>query len=383
MAALQKPKIILIFALSFAIVIASLFPLKISGEVQPIEEVQEKLESISDKEKAVLADLFILLQKIEEMEREAERVNGEIGVLQDEIRDVEKLIAKQQEKYDKQLDTLRQVLVSYQRSGPASYLETLLSSKDLSSFLKNLNILKDLTKNVGELLDSVEELERELTVEKEKLSEKVRLLEDKKAELQLKLDESIRLREEQEAYLDSLEEEREYYEEQLGNLQQMWDEIKALFSDIVQEFSRIMIEGEFPLKDLNLEIGLFTVRGTVYEDVLNEVLKGNKTLSGVEFHFLKDRVDIEVPEKHLVLKGAFSVEDKSVLKFEVSEGSFYDMPLEPESINELFRNGYLLIDFKELIGDYIDITLESIEMEEGSLKFQFKPDFLWLRRSGG
>jgi hypothetical protein len=144
-----------------------------------------------------------------------------------------------------------------------------------------------------------------------------------------------------------------------------------------------MIEGEFPLKDLNLEIGLFTVQGTVYEDVLNEVLKGNKTLSGVEFHFFKDRVDIEVPEKHLVLKGVFSVEDKSVLKFEVSEGSFYDMPLEPESINELFRNGYLLIDFKELIGDYIDITLESIEMEEGSLRFQFKPDFLWLRRSGG
>jgi len=358
------------FALVAVLVFLSVFPGRISGQVRPITEIQEELESISDEEKAVLTDLFILLQKIEEMEREIKRINGEIADLQEEKEELERQIAKLQDKYDSQLDVLKQVLVSYQKSGPASYLENLLSSKDLSSFLLSLNVLKDLTKNIGELLDSIDELERKLTVEREKLSEKIELLEDKKSELQASLNESIRLKEEQEAYLDSLEEKREYFEAQLSNLSQVWDEIKELFSGIVNEFSRIMLEGEFPLKDLNLEFDFLTVRGTIFENVLNEVLDKNDILHGVEFHFYQDRTEILIPEKHLALKGAFSIVDDHVLKFEVTEGSFYDMPLEPESLEELFRDGEMIIDFQELIGDFMNVNLKSIEMGEGYIKFE-------------
>jgi len=366
----HRLKIISAFSLVIIFIFISVFPGRISGQVRPIAEIQEELESISDEEKAVLTDLFILLQKIEEMDREINRINGEVAAVQDEMGDLEKQIAKLQDKYDGQLNILKQVLVSYQRSGPASYLENLLSSKDLSSFLLSLNVLKDLTKNIGELLDSIEELEKELIGEKEKLSEKIELLENKKRELQASLSESLRLKEEQEAYLDSLEEKREYFEEQLSNLRQVWDDIKVLFSDIINEFSKIMIEGEFPLKDFNLEFNFLTVGGTIYESVLNEVLEKNDILHGVEFRFYQDRTDILVPEKHLALKGAFSIADDHVLKYEVTEGSFYDMPLEPESIEELFRDGYMLIDFQELIGDFMNVTLKSIEMGEGYIKFE-------------
>ena len=40
------------------------------GQVQPIAEVEEKLQGISDIEEAVLEDLFSLSQEIEETERQ-------------------------------------------------------------------------------------------------------------------------------------------------------------------------------------------------------------------------------------------------------------------------------------------------------------------------
>jgi len=83
-------------------------------------------------------------------------------------------------------------------------------------------------------------------------------------------------------------------------------------------------------------------------------------------------VEVEVPEKHLKLTGTFSIEGKSALKFIVEEGSFYEMPLESVSIEELFKNGYLSIDFS----NYVDnITLESIEISEGYMEFKIRPFF--------
>ena len=48
------------------------------------------------------------------------------------------------------------------------------------------------------------------------------------------------------------------------------------------------------------------------------------------------------------------------------------MPLTESSINELFRNGPIVIDFKELMGD---VVVESVEFFDGYLKFVIAPDF--------
>ena len=90
------------------------------------------------------------------------------------------------------------------------------------------------------------------------------------------------------------------------------------------------------------------------------------------FYFTPDEIIVEVPDKHLVLIGEFSVIDKSILKLEVTRGSFFQMPLTESSINELFRNGPIVIDFKELMGD---VVVESVEFFDGYLDFVIAPDF--------
>jgi hypothetical protein len=154
----------------------------------------------------------------------------------------------------------------------------------------------------------------------------------------------------------------------------MWDEIKIVFSDIVGDFGKIVKGGSFPQKALNLKFNLPVVKGTIHEETFNDIFKKNSNLPEMIFHFYEDKIKIEVPEKHLVLDGTFIIQGKSVLKLKVKEGSFYGMPLESASIEELFRNGDLIIDIKDLAGDKLifDISLKSIKIMDGYLDFEVR-----------
>lgn len=367
MVKLRKPGSFLIFCIVIALTFAAVFPSRIWGEVQPVTEVQEKLKGISDKEKGILEDLFTLSQEIEEMDRQETEFSQRIDTLKVGIKDLENRIEDRQKEYDDQREVLRQVLVSYQRNGPASYLERILTSKDLTTFLRSLNIIKDLSRNVGDLLDSLETGKKQLASEKENLAGKMVLLEDQQKELQKAKAKKLQLKGDQETYLDSLEEERGYYQEQLENVQQMWGEIKAFFSDISQAFIELMEEENLFSEALELHFEFPLIKGTLDEKTVNDMLKEHSDLAGMEFHFHPGKAVLEIPEKQLSLEETFSIQEKKALRFEVEKGSFYKMPLEPASIQELFRDGYWLIDFKDMLGGS---DLKSIEIMEGHVEFK-------------
>lgn len=364
-------KIILIIVFAFALIA---LPNGVSADVKPIAEVQDKLKGISEEERTILGNLFMLTQEIEGTEREEAKVTKDIEGLKVEIGTLENRIKNQQQDYDDKLEILELTLVSYQKSGPASYIETLLNAENLTSFLRSINIIRDFSRNVGELLDSVEKDKKKLSEEKDKLSKSVALQEEKKKSLQESLAKKQKLKKDQEAYLDSFKEKRGHYETQLNNLEQMWDEIKIVFSDIVGDFGKIVKGGSFPQKALNLKFNLPVVKGTIHEETFNDIFKKNSNLPEMIFHFYEDKIKIEVPEKHLVLDGTFIIQGKSVLKLKVKEGSFYGMPLESASIEELFRNGDLIIDIKDLAGDKLifDISLKSIKIMDGYLDFEVR-----------
>lgn len=159
----------------------------------------------------------------------------------------------------------------------------------------------------------------------------------------------------------------------------MWDNLKNLFSHVVDEFSRIIAEGHFTMEDLNLKFGLFSVKGSIHEDTFNRIINENSLLTEMVFSFQKDRVVVEVPDNNLVLYGHFVLEANTSLRFVPEGGSFYSMSLEIESINELFRNGPMLIDFEKVAGDLvvIDIDLKDVVTEDGYISFTIETGFLF------
>lgn len=356
------------------ILVLVFIPIRAFGEVAPIEDTQEEIENISQEEMEVLEKLFLISKEMEAIRQEEDKISGEITGLRQQVEGLEESIRRLQSDYDTKLDVLEQVLIYYQRGGPATYLEILLNAESFTQFLKSLNVLKDISHNVGGLLTSLEEGRIALQEEKQQMNEKMAMLQEKQKEMEQKWIQREQVRLKQEAYLSGLNEKRVYYEEQLQNLELLWENCKELFQNIVTETTRIIGEGYFSAEDLNLGMGLFTLPGAIREDTFNQVLNDNSEMTETYFYFHDGEVTIEVPELHLVLQGNFIVAGESAIQYEVTSGSFYELPLDEISIGKLFAKGALIIDFNSIAGDIdmINFTLQEVESQEGSLTFVIK-----------
>lgn len=351
-------------------------PITISA-VKPIEDMETKLEGITAEEQEVLVKLFGIRQELDINRKEEARISEEILQLQKNISDLEKDIEKIKETYNTQLGVLEKVLINYQRGGPGNYLEMLISADSLASFLKSLNVIKDLSRNVGELLEELEEGKKLLETRKAELDTRVTELVAKQEELQENLHKSEQLEQELEQYLATLQDEREKYEEQLYALETMWKDSKVLFQNMMTEFTEIINDGYFTVEDLNLSIGFFMMKGFIEEENFNTILNTNSDLPETLFRFKEDQIIIEVPEKHLVLTGYFNIAGDTVIEYEVESGTFYDILLEPESLEELFPNGPLSLNLKAMAGDVItmNFTLTQLKSMDGQLTFEIKPQW--------
>ncbi len=349
-----------------------LTPVNVAADIKPIEDTQGKLDDISEEEKNVLNDLFAITQRIEELETEETELNQNIIELQEQITNIQNEIGEKQKVYDEKLTVLEQVLTIYQRGGPASYLEILLNADSLSTFLKSINAIKDISHNVGELLDTLKQEKKVLNQEKAELEEKEDRLKNTKDALVKNLEDSRQLRKQREEYLISLQEQRVHYEEYLSVLKSMWGDATELFTQIVAEISRVVAEGYLTYEDLNMKAGLITMQGTIIQEEFNRILKDNSELPDDIFRFEKGEVVLEVPDMQLVLHGNFVIDSKTAIRYEVTSATFYGMPLDDISQRELFEKGPLLLDFDVIAGDMIilDYTIKKVESTEQQLNFE-------------
>ncbi len=356
------------------LILLSLTPGKAHGEVKPITEARDKLEGISEEEEQVLQELFLISQEMDEMLRQEEKLTEELDKLNKEEQVLEEEGKEIQEEYDENLNLLEEVLVSYQRGGPASYLEILLSAEDFSSFLKRIHLIQDISRNIDDLLSSLDEAQLLLIETQERLQENIKFQVEKRDEL----NEAIRIHEllqaDQEEKLDALKEEKELYSEYLDELEFMWDDLKNIFSSIVEDFGRIIRQGNFTIDDLNIEFSLFSVKGAIHQDTFNRIIDENSELPKLVFEFQDDNVILEVPERSLVLQGQFLQSGPTSMVYQVKSGTFYNLPLEKISIDELLKEGSLAIDFEEVAGDMliVDIDLDSVTTKENYIEFVIK-----------
>lgn len=358
-------------------VIILLIPIHAAGEVVPISELKDKLENISEEEKTVLTELFSLEQDIAVLEDDELQISDEITQLQKSIKQLENSIEDKQSDYDRQCEILKKVLMIYQRRGPASYLEILLQAEDLSSFIKSLNIIKDISHNTNELLDSLKEGQKELKEKKSGLEKDNTLLKQKRAKLAQDLHKKQQLQQQKEDYLATLKQDSKHYMEQLEIVSSMWGDCTRLFPEISKEITEIIGAGNFTLEDLHIKYGFLNIAGYIEEETFNKILTDNTKLSKTIFRFEEGKAVIEVPEERLLLKGNFNITGDNAVSFEAVEGYFYDLPLEKASIDEIFNNGPLIINF-ELIADNviaIDFKITDVECQEGTLNFIIIPQF--------
>ncbi|MDR7855581.1 MAG: hypothetical protein RIN63_03155 [Tissierella sp.] len=359
-------KKILLF-LSFLIAISLIFTSSnmLAEKDDSTSEIQQKLDSISHEEREILEFLFLQVQEIEEMERESIRINEEIHIMTKEIDGLEENILKEETKYDENLNALESILKSYQRMGPASFLEIILDSDNLNSLIRRINLIRDLTRNTGNLLEDTEEAKERLLGEKLNLDQKLELLEERQKALEESLEQKQKLVAEKEAYLESLAGDKDLYMQRLEYVAMLMEEIKQILADFTKEFSRIIQDGNLPMDAVKETITLRGVKGTIDEKTFNDIIASYKSLPYMEIRFKDGEIELNAPDKKLSLAGQFNIVDGQTLQFEAERGSFYDMPLEKGTIEELFKEGYFILNLEPLIGGNI---IKSVEIKKGYLE---------------
>lgn len=351
--------------LAIMLILAAVTGIGLVGHADPFLEIKEKLSGISEEEKEILQNLFTLSQEIELMELEEKMLSSDVEKMNGEIKAMEKAISEGEQSFDKKRESLKQVLRSYQRMGPGSFLEIILESDSLGTFLQRVNTVRDLTRNTGELLSELESSGEKLKADKAALSDSLRKLEEKQKQAKEALEKKLELRKEQEEYLASLKGERLYYQEHLNNIEKVWNEIKPLFAKAAGEFSRIIKEGNIPSEALKVSFSLTEARGAIADSVINKVVEEQSTLPAMIFSFHPGSVEIDLPEKYLTLSGTFVIVDGHTLKFQAQSGSFYGMPLEPGAIRELFGDGELVLDIEPLLAGN---KINDLELKEDYLE---------------
>src|SRR5690554_2719572 len=123
---------------------------------QSMGDINSTISQLSDEEIQILEYLFLIQQEVRELEVVQERTELEIEALCQKIDNIEDDIILLEESYESNLDVMEEVLRSYQRKGPLSNLQLILSSDSLSSLIKRINSIRDLSRNTNVLLETLE-----------------------------------------------------------------------------------------------------------------------------------------------------------------------------------------------------------------------------------
>lgn len=339
------------------------------GQVEPPTGIQEKLAGISEEEKQVLQNLFTLAQEIIVLEIEEKDLAEYIDKANQELVSIEAAIASEEANFAQKQEALKRVLKIYQKMGPGSYLEIIMDSDNLSTLLRRINTLRDLTRNTGKLLEMLDVSKDKLALEKVKLVEKLTLIKEKQAQSKEALSHKLKLKIEEEAYLASLKEKSRFYQEHLSNIKGMLEELKPQLAAAVKEFSSIVSDESLPRDAVKMTISLFSMKGTIDQKTFNEITSKQTNLAMMIFTFNEDELEVSVPEKNLVLTGTFVIQEENIIKFQASKGSFYGMPLEAGYIKELLSEEGLTLDFNPLLGKN---TLQYVKLHQGYIELNIK-----------
>ncbi len=346
----------------------------IMNDNETITQVKDTLDELTMEEKEVLETLFTLTQEIDVLEKEEKNLEIHINTTEIEVDQLEAFIEGKQEEYNENISVLERILIGYQRRGSMSYLDTLLGAGDLKTLIRSINIIREFTKSTDELLSEIEESKVLLEEEKVKLEESILILNLEKVKLENTINYKTELVTKQRDYLESLKEQKEFYTLQLGQIESLWEINKLLFSNLTDNFSKIINGGNLTLEDLNLTFSFQGIEGSIPQNTLNQMLKLDENLSQMEFIMEEDNVSIHATDLHIKLNGTFIIQDKTTLLYVVDEGSFYDMPLSKESIEELFGEKHFYINFSNIDGITISFYIDSVTIENEKLKFNIIPE---------
>jgi murein DD-endopeptidase MepM/ murein hydrolase activator NlpD len=143
-----------------------------------INETSTDLENVQTELSALMQELQSINEKIVEFEDQIEQLNGQTEDLVKKIEKLEISLKASEETYSRQKKLLEERLLTLYEAGETSYLDVLLTSRNISDFVSNYYLISEITKYDMELLEDIER-------EKNSIETNKKLLESQKETLKI------------------------------------------------------------------------------------------------------------------------------------------------------------------------------------------------------
>lgn len=186
------------------------------GETQ--EELQSQLDNIEAEKEEVSNRLAEVKEEIEELQPKVDEIAAEVAEANAKVADIEAKISQKQIEMKEREEGLYQRLRVMYKNGSVGFLDVLLGSSSISELVSNLEMIQMIYKNDMNVLETLEEEQKELEIIQEELVEEQAVLETKKAELDVELAELNTLKAELEEAEDKFLEEAKALADEIKNM---------------------------------------------------------------------------------------------------------------------------------------------------------------------
>lgn len=148
------------------------------SEINAAKQEQDKIKS---QMTSIQKEVDDLNNRINSAQTEIESLTLEIDEKTALIEEATAELEKTQKELEKKEETLQARLVASYKAGETSYLDVLLTSENLTSFLSNYYLLEQINQYDSELIDTIKETKRQIEISKQTLEEAKKTLEEAKA----------------------------------------------------------------------------------------------------------------------------------------------------------------------------------------------------------
>lgn len=190
----RKKKIIILISISLILIlmgnIITVFAASSNDLKKEQQQNQSDLDKTKEEQKKIRSQMSAIQREVEELNDQINNYQAEIDDLKDKIDETAKNIELMQaelERTQKELEEkealLEKRLVASYKAGNTSYLDVLLTSESLTSFLSNYYLIEQLAESDTKLINTIKETKQTIEESKVALEEsKVQLEEAKKVQ---------------------------------------------------------------------------------------------------------------------------------------------------------------------------------------------------------
>lgn len=174
----MKRKIVSIFLIVILLLTVTMPVMFAQTAQEKKEELENKLDDVKDEKKEVttqkndvLDEISELDSQIEEYESEIEKLNKKITQLKNSIEKNEKEIKKLEQDFKEKEEAFIERIVAIYEGGQTTYLDMLLSSDSIVSFISSYYMISELAEADKAMMDSIQQQQNKIEETKKELEE--------------------------------------------------------------------------------------------------------------------------------------------------------------------------------------------------------------------